>query len=158
MKLPSKTSGYTLIELIVVVVIIGILFSIGVAKYGEFNRSQIVEQAALDLKNNLRLAQNRAFSGEKDTSASACGDTKRLDGWYVSFASGSYDIYGRCGGDTTFSSTTKDLSSKKVYISPIPPTILFKPLGNGVVNAGTITLYGSGGSRTVTVTTTGEIR
>lgn len=159
MRLPGKTSGFTLIELIVAVSIIGILFSIGVAKYGEFNRSQIVEQAALDLKNNLRLAQNRAFIGEKDSSPTACGTTKYLDGWYVSFDSGSYDIYGRCGEDTTFFSTTIPLSSKKVTISsPLPPTIRFKPLGNGVENAGTITLSGSGGSRTVTVTATGEIR
>lgn len=164
MKLPCKSSGFTLIELIVVVLIIGILFSIGVAKYGEFNRSQIVEQAALDLKNNLRLAQNKAFSGEKDTSV--CGDpgdvnTKSLDGWYVSFPNNrSYQIYGQCDG-TPFPlpPTTIDLSFKKVTISPpLPPTIRFKPLGNGVENAGAITLSGSGGSRTVTVTAAGEIR
>jgi len=161
MKLPSKTSGFTLIEVIVGVVIMGIIFSIGVAKYGEFNRSQIVEQAALDLKNNLRLAQNRAFSGQKDADICgdpAVGDTKPLDGWYVSFTNNSYQIYGQCGGDP-FSQATVDLSIKKVTIvSPLPSTIRFKPLGQGVENEGTITLLGSGGSRTVSVTATGEIR
>jgi len=155
MRLPAPNTGFTLIELLVVVSLMAILFSIGVAKYSEFNRRQIVEQSALGIKNDLRLIQNKAFTGEK---ASSCTDDQLLDGWYMSFGDSSYQIYGSCGG-AQFSLATTDLGDKSITITSHPGSpIRFRPLGQGVENSGTITISGPGGIRSIIVTASGEIR
>jgi len=156
MKLPSSVSGFTLVELLVVASLMAVFFSIGVARYNDFNRRQVIEQAGLELKNNLRLAQNKASIGEKDSTV--CTDAMLLYGWYVSFDSGSYRIYGNCAG-TEYSSTTINLNSRGISVSNPPATpIRFQPINRGVEGATTITIYGSGGRRSVTVTTAGEIK
>ena len=163
MKKRLLISGFTLIELLVTMSIIGILLGIGIAKYNEFNRRQILIQAAQELRNNLRLVQDKALAGEKNCSVcqvgDECGDSDDLvlDGWYVSFSSGSYQIYGSCGGET-FSSKTITLSDRNISI-PLPPSaIRFKPVGQGVEGETTITLSGFEKTETVTVTKTGDIR
>ena len=50
-------SGYTLIELIVVIAIMAILFSFGSANFREYARKKDVSNAALLMKGDLRLAQ-----------------------------------------------------------------------------------------------------
>src|SRR4030042_3903407 len=88
--------GFTLIELLVVFSVIAILFTIGFASYQSFNRKQIVVQAAKELKENLRLAQNKASVGEKPT-----GCTGTLNGWQVAFSGdSSYQIQAVCPPNT----------------------------------------------------------
>jgi len=162
----SPKLGFTLIEVLIVMTIIGIIFGLGMAQYSKFNRSQIVVQAAQELKNNLRFAQNKAIAGEKDCSSAECGGAdgicgtndvgeKTLEGWRVNYSSGqNYQIYGSCDGET-FRDRSIDLPSG---VSPTPFSILFKPLGRGVVGATTITLSGFGETRRVSVSATGEIK
>lgn len=159
--------GFTLIELLVTMSILGILFGIGIAEYNKFNRRQILVQAAQELKTNLRLAQDKALAGEKDCSVCqvglVCGDSDDLvlDGWYVSFSSGSYQIYGSCDGSQFPSSpkTVNLISEITITTSPLlPHTIRFKPIGQGVEEETTITLSGFDQEEEVTVTTTGDIR
>jgi len=164
-KFSRVNPGFTLIELLVTISIMGILFGLGVAKYNEFNRRQILDQAAQELKSNLRLAQDKALAGEKDCSVCQVGikcgdgDDKVLDGWYVSFSSGSYQIYGRCGGQQfPTSPKTVNLSSRNINIPSPPSPIRFKPLAQGVDGATTISLSGYGETRPITVTGTGEIK
>lgn len=156
--------GFTLIELLVTISIVGIIFALGVAQYNKFNRRQILIQAAQELKSNLRLAQDKALAGEKDCSVcqgsdGVCGnaDDRVLEGWYASFSSDSYQIYGRCGGQT-FGTKSVNLSNRGVTLPSPPPVVRFKPLGQGVEGATTVGLSGFGPTQTVTVTETGEIR
>lgn len=174
---PSR-QAFTLIELLISLSIMGILFGVGIAKYNDFNRRQIVTQAALELKSNLRLIQNKASSGEKDCAKDVCGGTtegcnndndsseKSLDGWYISFPNDhSYIIYGKCG-NTPFPSPSKivDLSSKNIKITWNVSPIRFKPLaqgldfGNDAIDNAEITLTGFGFSQQVFVSKTGEIK
>ena len=162
---PTKISGFTLIELLVTISIMGILFGLGVAKYNEFNRRQILEQAAQELKSNLRLVQDKALAGEKDCTVCmrgiVCGDgdDRVLDGWYVSFSTGSYQIYGSCGGlQFPISPQTVNLSSRNISIPSPPSPIRFKPLAQGVDGATTISLSGYGETRSIMITVTGEIK
>lgn len=161
---PSR-QAYTLIELLVVMSIMGIIFGVGIAKYNDFNRRQIVTQAALELKSNLRLIQNKASSGEKDPTCSSA-----LEGWYISFGVNSYRFYGRCDGGE-FSQKEVSLVTKHITISSsraLPSIIRFKSLGQGsehglgaqAQDSTTITLayLGSGFSQQVFVSKTGEIR
>lgn len=152
--------GFTLIEMLVVVAIIAFLVSLGISAYNQFNRRQIVTQAALDLKNNLRMAQNKAFSGEKTCTPGA------LDGYEVYFSASSYYYRAKCGGDyspgMTFS-LPSTVSITGLPDLPSPNPILFKVLGQGtnVNGSTTITLTGfndSTNTQTITVTASGEIK
>ena len=161
--------GFTLIELLITISIIGIIFTLGLAKYNEFNRRQILAQAASGLRSNLRLAQNKAFSGEKDCSASKCGgvdgvcgtndaNERSLDGWYVSFTADSYQVYGQCGG-VAFpdSPKTEYLTQRGITISSTTNPVHFKPLGLGASEAVTVTLSGYGPDEVINITVGGEI-
>lgn len=165
---PRRSSGFTLVEVLTVMTILGVLLTIGIARYNDFNRRQILTQAVANLKSDLRLAQDKILAGEKDCSTcqgadGVCGnaDDLRIDGWYLRFTSNqSYRIYGSCGG-TPFSTRITDLASKGVLvISPATPfSILFRPLGQGVVGATSITLRGPAGNEVaVEITSSGGIK
>lgn len=55
--------GFTLVELLIVVILIGILTSISIASLSGYTRRQTVTQAAKNLEADLRAAKNRAVSG-----------------------------------------------------------------------------------------------
>ncbi|TSC53515.1 MAG: Uncharacterized protein LiPW16_372 [Microgenomates group bacterium LiPW_16] len=144
--------GYTLIELMVVISIIGLLVGIGVAQYNEFNKNQTLKQAALTLKNNLRQTQNKALSGEKPTS----GCTASLSGHKLTFTDNrNYKIVASCGVDLDV--LTGLTLGQNVSKSSGPNSILFKVLGQGA-EAGTICLLGFGKRYKISVTVSGEIK
>jgi prepilin-type N-terminal cleavage/methylation domain-containing protein len=168
--------GFTIIELLVTISIIAILFGLGAAKYNEFNRRQIIAQAANELKSNLILAQDKALSGEKDCRVSKCGgndgvcgtndaNERSLEGWFVRIPSPPnntyYEIYGQCGG-ITFPDVPKrvDLSQRGLLItSSLSAPIHFYPLGLGVEEEAVITLShpGYGLTEELRVNKAGEI-
>ncbi len=153
----APSFGFTLIELLVVITITSTLFAIGIAAYNNFNKGQILTQTANTLKNDLRLVQSKASSGEKD--ATICSG-KTLDGWYMSFANSSYSIFGKCGG-VSFSTKSVNLPSG-ISFNPLPSSnpIQFVLLARGTsVDVITITLLSTSGTKVVTVTVTksGEI-
>lgn len=146
----TSPKGFTLIELLVATSIVVTILGIGLARYSEFNRRQIVDQAIQELKSNLRLAQNKALNGEKNcTSAflgyrvlifgdryclrSACQDNEGLCRWYDFPAQvGAYAVSGFSG-------------------------FLFNALAKGVEEAGEVYLSGYGTYRKVVVETAGNI-
>jgi len=58
----SSARGFTLIELLIVIAIVGILAVASVPTFSDFLNSQRLYQAAKQVKNDLRSAQNRAIS------------------------------------------------------------------------------------------------
>jgi len=149
---PTKISGFTLIELLVVVSIIGILFGVGIAAYNQFNRRQILIQAAKTLKGDLRLAQSMALAGEKPE-----GCIGSLNGYQVSFTGNTYDIRAICPNAVSVKNVPLPTN---VTFSGTPAAILFKVLAQGTnVNETQppITLTAFGGTQTVTVTSSGDI-
>lgn len=155
---PNKKaiSGYTLIELLVVTSIMALLFVVGMAAYNQFNRTQVLQQAALDLKNNLRLAQNKALSGEKP---SDCGT---LEGYKVIFSATGYQIRPRCDQDKapTPAAVKNYALPSSISFKTIPATIFFKGLGQGLDDSAkiTLTLTAFGLEKVITVSKTGEIK
>ena len=159
--------GFTLIELIVTTTIIIILTTIGISSYNNMNETQTLRDAGSDLKNNLRMAQNKVANGEKVCGATACGgandicdgDETPLAGWQVKFNTSSYDIYGLCGADelTKFSSKTYPLGDK-VTISPASVAKLtFKAFPTIVFDFGDICLFGFNKYYKISVSKSGEI-
>jgi len=104
--------GFTIIELLIVMSILGIATTLVSAAYLSFEKRERVKSAALDLKSNLRLAQNKALSGDKGISGTGeeCPFGNTLVGWFVRINTGpSYEVVGSCQtatGEEAFAAKT----------------------------------------------------
>ena len=144
-------TGFTLIEILVVVAIIGILTTIGISSYNNFNEKRKVRRAAEELKLYIRLAASKAINNEKDTRAAYCGsgDTNPLSGWFVDLRDGHRKIYGMCGSDNECDSTGTSFGNKSfdkgIGISGdvggvATDFFCFYPLAGGTDLPGTLTI------------------
>src|SRR3990167_10534720 len=96
--------GFGLIEFMIVITVFGIATAVITASFLTFERNQRLKSAASMLKNDIRLVQNKALSGDKGVDD---GDpthfcqqdaTHILGGWYVNAAkaASSYSLAGVC--------------------------------------------------------------
>jgi len=137
---PYLKLGFTVMELLVVMGVIIILFTISLAAYNRFNRRQVVEQATRNLESDLRLAQSKAVAQEKP--GGWCG-TGTLVGYRLRFTSETqYVIEAVCSNSAESPKIIKtvDLPEK---IEGIKDTdVLFKVLTKGVDEPTTFILTG----------------
>jgi len=93
LKIKQSFLGFTLIELLIVITLFGLSASLITASYLTFERNNRIRNAALNLKNDLRLAQSNALSGNKGVIGTAgnCSDAEPLVGWYVKVIVGTSD-------------------------------------------------------------------
>ena len=135
-------SGFTLVEVLVVMTIIGIMFTIGLVNYRDFSRRQTVVAAKRVLDGALRKTQSLAISGTKPA---ACGANDVLDGYVFTMTSAvGYTIEARCVVGAIPTDFTVDSGTVGAGVS-VSPTgggseILFKTLAQGVV-------FGAGGTQ-----------
>lgn len=145
--------GFSLIELMVVITLFTITTIAVTTSYISFQGREILKNAALQLKSDLRQAQNSAQTGDKVSDVSGGGGCLstgttpgKLVGWYVVLGqnTSSYTIAGDCltTAETRFASKTVNLPSD-VTISNITygtgagssktnVVVLFKPLDYSV--------------------------
>ncbi|MFC1790545.1 prepilin-type N-terminal cleavage/methylation domain-containing protein [Patescibacteria group bacterium] len=100
-KLPLASSclGFTLIELLMTTAIIGVILSAGLINYQRVNRSQIFHQSVKDILSDLRLVQDKAFSGEKPAGCLPPPDDLFLEKYLFEFSdSQTYQIKAVCNG------------------------------------------------------------
>ena len=154
--------GYTLIEVLVGLTIIGIVFSAGFVSFREFSRRQTVVGVAKQIKGDLRLAQSSAISGKKPTDCTAI-----LNGFNFRVVDVSnYALEADCRGALA-PAMVKNVtlpSGVTISVSPSPNPIVFKALGQGtnitLGGSATLTLIqtGTNNQATITVTAGGEIK
>lgn len=139
--------GFSLIELMVVISLFGIAASLVTASFLTFEKNQRLRGSAALLKNDLRLVQNKATSGDKGAGGS-CPASSTLGGWYLyaNFSSGSNSSYKFGGSCVTGASeavflekTVKlpaDTKINRIFYDTgnlnQPTTVLFRPLRSGV--------------------------
>jgi len=169
---PARISSpaFTLIELLIVIAIIGILTAITIPSFSNFNNKQRLSQAAKQIKNDLRSAQNRAINGIKDS------DDNKV--WGIQFASPnvySYTLYTCSELDTAQSpclcsdqvfTTTKSLANTFVIDVSATSIFVFDEISGAVCDSSSLLGVGasssvdlslSGSTRTVTVSAGGKI-
>ena len=119
--------GFSFIELLVVVGMVGLATGIGVAAYNNFNDQQKVEQAAKELASNLRFLQSNAISGIKSFGTESCGANENLDGWYADITNNKY--YLMCSnGDEIPASDDRLPLVEGADISSSPGLVRFNPV------------------------------
>lgn len=147
----SYRKGFTLIELVVSVAIMGILVGGGIAAYRTFNTKQLVINAGKEYVQLLRVAQKKAKSGEKPAGCTT------LSGYRVSvLANGSrVSTYVLCdGGDVVIFDSEKDFASEVIFSQNA--TLDFQVLLGGVVGFGTVTITNLNASSSYEVQITSE--
>ncbi len=164
----KKSSGYTLVEILVALTIVGLIFGIGYVNFRDFSRRQALAGVVRKIKGDLRVAQEDATSGQKPNDPfNRCVDptdvTKPLlNGYNFSVLNAqTYVIQAACSGGTV--EVKRVQISSDISISMSSPSILFKILGQGT-NIGatpasiTLTQAGTNSQAVITVSSGGEIK
>ncbi|MFH0943152.1 MAG: prepilin-type N-terminal cleavage/methylation domain-containing protein [Candidatus Beckwithbacteria bacterium] len=129
--------GFSLIELMVVAVISGVLFSGGIVAYRSISGKQQVKQAGISFQTNLRLFQQRALAGEKPAE---CTTADKFLGYEVSYvAEDSYSVSPLCEGKVT-TAVSWTLDNEVIFTAPWPESLRFNNLRSDVDGAQTIYL------------------
>ncbi|KKR30707.1 hypothetical protein A2715_01665 [Candidatus Woesebacteria bacterium RIFCSPHIGHO2_01_FULL_39_32] len=125
--------GFTFIELLIVIVVMALLFSVGYAGYREFQARQGIINVTRKIKADLRLAQEYALSQRK-----LCAANDFLLGYEFVASSTSYEIRAYCdrslpGPDYTVSVKIENLPTGFSLIRiPVNTVPRFNVLGRGV--------------------------
>lgn len=115
-----KRIGFSLIELLIVISITLVIFSLGIASFNQFNKRERVRQSALSLKASLRLAQSKALSAEKPKS-----DCTTYQGVQVSFTASSYTLQHVCDPEGAAGEATTSTFTPGVTFETTPTTFTY---------------------------------
>ena len=148
----KSCSGFTVVELLIILSLMALLFTLGIAQYNRFNRSQSLVKARDELISNLRLTQSKALGAEKPSSCLGA-----LSGHKLKFIDNRhYKIVAVCGEEIDIktdialpSGVSKQAGSNEIF---------FKVLSQGSESDVSLVLSGFGETKTVTVSTVGEIK
>jgi prepilin-type N-terminal cleavage/methylation domain-containing protein len=152
-----KEFGYSLIEMMVVVGIMGIMLVTGVASYNRLNDRAKVEQAAQLLATELRVIQKKADSG-----IHTCGGTDSFRGMRVQRIDNSTIRYCQQCGTVPTSCTDANLNISLASGSGVTISIFeafdFLSVGRGVSIERTITVTNSIHTFLIDISRSGGIR
>ncbi len=148
------SQGFTLIELMVVLIVTAVLGTLGIAGFTVYNQIQVLQGASSDVMTILDLARSRAQSQIKP---SLCSSSESLDGYKVEILTPkNYSLYVRCEGiDKKINEEAKVLPSSLSFQGEIS---FFFPIQTGGVTApGQIVILGYGREKTIKVNSFGGV-
>ncbi len=128
--------GFSLIEILIVIAIFGLTVSLVTASFLTFERNQRLRNAALQLKSDLRQAQNKALSGDKGSGSSVCPASSTLGGWCMQIstdAGGDNNTKNTMSGDCRTGAADSAFGSRTILL-PQGITVSATSLGVGGVN------------------------
>lgn len=152
--------GFTLLEVLVAATIISLLSGISLVGYNRFQERQQLVAAKEQLRNDLRLTQQKALSGEKPAGwCAAAGES--LSGWRLIFTSSTvYEIRGICSSGTIITDKSVTLTGNAAKTSS-DSQVDFAPLTGAASVGASFTLQTNTASgnwqATVSVTDSGLI-
>lgn len=130
--------GFTIIEIIIVLVVIGILAAVAVSKTSSLSESQLSAEVET-MKTHLRYAQARAMSDGIDV------NNPSIDGsWTINFTANSYTLV------KTGSAATPSLPNENSTTHTLQGGVLIS--GSVLVTPVTFDICGSPGASTITIT------
>ena len=149
-------NGYTLIELLIVMMTMVLLFGLGFANYRGFQRRQTLEGVVRKVKADLRFTQSSALSGKKPSSGNCSGSSENI--LYYSFVYSDADTYSVNAVCPSGSNTVKQVDIIGATMSAFGE-IRFNVLGRGTNITGqtVITITSGAGSKDITVRSGGTI-
>lgn len=133
--------GFTLLELLVVIMTMTLLFGLTYANFRDFQRRQYLESAERLVEGDLRLAQQLALSGRKpDTTPDNICESRVLHGYRFHRTSvDTYDIEAFCPGPGTnvYVIKSEELSALlQIHAGGIPGnTVTFKVVSGGIADS-----------------------
>ena len=159
--LPNFSSGFTIIELLIVFAIIAALSSISLASYVTYSRQQTVDQAANDLINTLNTAKSDAYT-QKKPDVPAC-NSGLLHGFQVNIniSAGEYYLQAVCTGGAPYTLSTTTLPAGQLNFDNSSVTnVFFQVLSGSVNGTGNIIIHGYNNAytRTISVDSAGVIQ
>lgn len=145
-----KDKGFTLVEMMVVIAIVGIVSAIAIPNMFSFTAGMRLRSASRDLYSNYQQARIKAI--------------RHNTRWAIRFTASGYQVE-NCGADNSCTVVTDNTIIKTVNISNEYPGVSITNITNVVVEfnsegfstAGTTTLANSKGSSSVTVALTGRV-
>lgn len=125
-RLARPGKGYTLIELLIVMAIMGILFTVGYLSFQDYARRQTLLAAGRAVRVDIRTAIESAIAGNKPA---ACNNV--LNGYQFWITSGTtYEIDAICsGGNVVVTQATVPTGITLTASNPNP--VIFKVLAQG---------------------------
>lgn len=157
----NEKKGYTLIEILVALTIVGLIFGIGYVNFRDFARRQALAGVARSIMGDLRLAQEQALAGKKPAVV-ACNPPNELNGFnFRVTGASSYQLEANCSGGNSITKSATLPTDVSISI-PSPNPITFKILGQGTNLSAdatiSLTQSGTANTKVVTVTSGGEIK
>lgn len=145
-----RERGFTLVELMIVIVVIGILAAIAAPNYQSFMAQRRLNGAARQIMSDLMAARMKAVSLNQKVKISFKNDHE-------------YEIWNDANGDTAVADNEGDDIAKDINADYYDVTfsdttnIFFHPRGTAV-NFGNITVTNGAGSKTINVEISGRVK
>lgn len=145
--------GFTFIELLVGVGISGILISLGISAYNNFNNRQTITVVAQRVRTEIRVAQAKAMANKQPLSGCT-----NFSGYQVDFNSTNISYGAKCDQGLVGVLVYDFPSNVSLTSNPVNK-VLFKPKSQGTDLSSdlVLTLSYQGETGLVTITSSGEI-